>query len=79
MDFDPNFTIAEGSDVVLDAYDFVKSDLPIDEKTSYDWSQLSGPRVINLVNEKTQRPSFRAPYLEGKDTTADLEFSLTIT
>src|SRR6266496_2583380 len=78
IDFGSNLTIAEGSDVVLDAYDFVKSDLPIDKKTSFDWSQLSGPRVINLINEKTQRPAFRAPYLEKRDFTADLKFSLTI-
>ena len=35
MDFDPNLTIAEGSDVVLDAYDFVKYNIPGDEKTSF--------------------------------------------
>jgi NTE family protein len=77
--FDTSITISEGSDVVMDAYDFVKTDFPLTKNKSYEWCQVGGPTVINLVNDKTQSVAFRAPYIEGKDVTVDLKFRLTIT
>ena len=54
---DVNYTVSEGSTVVLDAYEFI-SDKEISTVKDYSWEQTSGIPVIEVGNENAHSFSF---------------------
>ncbi|MBM3960502.1 MAG: hypothetical protein FJ306_01155 [Planctomycetes bacterium] len=67
----PDQSVAEGDLVRLDGTLSVD---PEDKALTYEWTQISGPRVT-LSDPTAARPEFRAPELRGA---ADIEFRLTV-
>jgi NTE family protein len=75
---DFNYTVSEGSTVVLDAYEFI-SDKEISTIKDYSWEQTSGIPVIEVGNENVHSFSFTAPYVKGNNVNTSLSFQLTTT
>jgi hypothetical protein len=75
---DFNYTVSEGSIVVLDAHEFI-NDKEIDTIKDYSWIQTGGVPAVDINNENTYSFSFTAPYIKGDDVNTTLSFQLTTT
>src|ERR1700739_526993 len=73
--FNLKYTVSEGSNVVLDANDFLPSN-DLDINYLYTWKQIGGDPVSYDGHLSTL--SFTAPYVKGDDVFTRLSFELTI-
>ena len=76
-----NYTVSEGSDVHLDARDFLdSSDIHHHSSHSYFWQQTGDAPLIANFSKYDLVFSFRAPYIrDNKEVKTHLNFELTVT
>jgi hypothetical protein len=70
------YTVSEGSNVVLDANDFLPTNDP-DINNLYTWKQIGGDPVSH-DGHILSTLSFTAPYVKGNHASTRLSFELTI-
>jgi NTE family protein len=73
---DYKYHVSEGSNVILDARDF----LPTDEtniESSYSWDPKKGTTLPIGARKENSTLSFTAPYVKGNTVTNSLSFELT--